>query len=233
MEPFLISTNTDLINSQQAAVNATVVYYQGIYDALKPIGITPTLAEINSLAQWTRGKNGTVGFAQNYVADKLIAIAGNVNFNGISLDPTKLRSLIVMPDLTALTAALSAGVINPSDIGYMQLENDVISKIATADDNITQANSFYTRADESTTLANNLQTLCDTLNAFDAANNNRLSNGIKNINYRFTDAFGQVANLSISQVVGSALSGLDFIGGKYCVSLRAIRSYESVYLNIK
>jgi len=218
MNPILLYTDTDKIAGETNFYNEVVPYFQNMYNALQLLGITPTLQDLSSFSQWIRQQNGTL-YIENYVTDKLVAQAGGANFNGVPINAAKLKELIVVPDLTSLISVTRAGQIfsqefNGINIAYLQITNNVISLDAGTAAAITAKWSYYTTTDAGTTKATGLQAICDTLNAYDAANDNQFYTGVAN-------------NTFYDQKVKFPLPGLDIRGGQFVVSVSYIADFEA------
>lgn len=224
MEPFLIYTDNRSITAEKNALTAAVTYVQGVYDALKALGITASLSDLSNLTGWQRQADPrNKNFASNYVTQKLADQAMGATFNGVALQRDKLLDLISVPDLTNMQSALqnygslyqNMGSFSPG-IRYdlLTLTDDIIAKVADSDSTIEGYYTFYTQTDVSTTLATQLQAVCDALNAYNAANSNAMAN-----------AFKGAIGFEIPKQV--PINGLALLGTTFVVSLRYIRNFEA------
>lgn len=183
MEPVLIYTDTNRINTEKNAFNKFPALFQSIYNAFKAINITVTIEEINNLIAWTVNHNGSPGYVENFAINKLLDAAAPYELNGVALSREKVRDMMVVPNTTAITQALAASYQNfmGNIIGVrtalLSLANDTISKVADADTQITNEFTYYSKTDASAQLATDLLVVCAAMNAFDAAYNDALKQG--------------------------------------------------------
>ena len=212
MNPVLIFTDNRQIQQEKDVLTKAVPFFQSIYDAFKSLSIPVTLTEISNLVSWTIGRNGTPNFVQNFAVDKLLAISGPYVFGGITLTPEKVKNMMVIPDTTPIENILNQ-VFNLFNDGtgrtgtradLLTLTGDVISKINTADNQIEATYTYYTKTDASAQLANDLLTVCASMNVFDAIYNNALKQHLA--------------------PVGNAVRVID---NEFVVNLDFVRAYEA------
>lgn len=206
MNPVLLYTDTSLINNEIRVLDKVVPFYQSIYTAVKNLGITLTIADIDGLVQSYRNSSRQPAFVDDYIQNKLTDAAAPYELNGVPLTREAVKGMIALPDTSALKAALQNVYQVLSDNSarrgrLLSLADDVISKVSDANTQITALYTYYTKSDASATLATNLQTVCDALNTFDESHNG---------------FFGK-----------RGIPGLDYRKGQFVVSLDFIRKYES------
>lgn len=222
MDPVLIYTDTTKIALEKSVLTKVATTYQAIYNAIKALGITPTLNEISTLDQYRRSGNAKGDFVNDYVLTKLTDQLAPYQLNGVTMTREFFQNNIQIPDTTALKTALDAveGIyadsVNGARLNLLSLAADVISKVGDSDAQITTIYTYYTQNDISAQVATDLQAVCDALNTFDESNALAMQN-------TFT------ANISIygKQVAAKMnLPGIALLNGSFVVSLEYIRKRE-------
>jgi hypothetical protein len=183
MTPVLIYTDTKRIADEQAVLDNAVTLYQAVYNAIKAIGIQPTIAEIDNLVNLAK-RQSTTDYVKDYVTNKVLDAATSFVVNGVTFTRNAFKSFMALPDYSGITTALMPSFAlfnnNASDIkainpALLSLTADVISKVSDADTQITNLYTYYTKTDASSAVATGLQTVCDALNTFDSGNNDFFS----------------------------------------------------------
>jgi hypothetical protein len=221
MDPVLIFTDTQKINTEKALLNKLVPIYQAVYDALKGMGVTATLAELGNLTNW-KLKGTTHDYVNDYVRNKLLDQLAPYQINGVTMTREFFLNNIEMPDTAPVTAALApmAGVTNSSVGGVrknlLALAADVISKVVDSDAQITTAYTYYTQTDATAQLATDLQAVCDALNTFDDTNNDAMKIAAVGKGYK---------NVGISSGE-TMMPGIEVISEEFVVSLKYIQQKE-------
>src|ERR1700760_1009804 len=105
MNPVLLSKDTKRIEDEQTTLSNVVEVFQSIYDAIKAVGITPTIAEISNLINNAR-KSEAGGFVRNYITDKLVAAVSPYVVNGVKFTDQAVKGFISVPDTSGVSAAL-------------------------------------------------------------------------------------------------------------------------------
>ncbi|HVS92459.1 MAG TPA: hypothetical protein VHE59_10520 [Mucilaginibacter sp.] len=224
MNPVLLYTDTQRINDEQATLANVITAYQAIYDAIKAVGVTPTIAEINSLVSSAR-RQAPTDFVTPYIANKLADAATSFSVNGVTFTRAAFMSMIAVPDISGIMTALQPVTGNNAQrifirdakgprIDLLSLANDVISAVAGANDTITALFTYYTASDASATMATQLQAICDAINTFDGTNNG------------FVLQKMPTARRNQNGYYESAFPGLAVLDGSFVVSLEFIRKYE-------
>ncbi|WP_295795167.1 hypothetical protein [Mucilaginibacter sp.] len=227
MNPVLIYTSTAKIAADKSALNLNLELFQNVYNAFKAINISPTLQEIGDLLSLTVNNNSAPGFETDYAVNKLLDAAAPYNLNGVQLQRSKVKDMIVPPNMTNVKAALIAakqmqpGILG-NDISLLTLANDVISKVNNSDTIIETRNTFYTQTDAGATMANSVQAVCDALNTFDAANGKVIFGGLSKKSAEFVYQNGK----NVADPFESAIAGVEMRGGQFGISLPFIRSVE-------
>jgi len=167
-------------------------------------------------------RNASGDWLQDFATNKVINAAGGLVVAGIPLNREKFIQLMdAQPNVSAVKVALSASEntfngpfeIKSARINLLSLVDDVITKVADSDAQISAVYSYYTKTDQSATIATSIQAVCDTLNAFDASYSGVLR---EPTNSNFYD-FGYSGNLP---------SAIKVQNGAFVISLDFIRAYE-------
>lgn len=228
MEPILILKNTEAISTAKSALDLSVEIFQSVYDAFKGIGITLTLSELNSLISGVRVNGINSDLITNFTVDKLLDAAAPYTLNGVQLQRSKVKEMIVPPDLNTVKAALTEasgyeGVRIGQDIALMTIDADTISKVSNSDTTIESRHTHYTQTDASTQLVSSLLSVCDVLNEHNSAYNNVLILSIKEEERAFSNMYG----LQTPNPIKNILPGLVVLGGQFKVNLSYVRAFES------
>jgi hypothetical protein len=226
MEPFLIYTATNKIAAEKADLTAKVTLFQNVYNAIKALGVTPSLQEIEGLLSWTVNNNGGNDFEYNYILNKLLDAAAPYSLNGVQLQKSKVKEMISPPNVTALKTALSAGrqVSNrviASDLALISLNADTIAKVANTNTTIETRNTHYTASDASTTRALEINAICDLINSFDTAHGKPFAKNINSNISAFESNFKGLPN-----PFKTILPGIEY-RDRFIVSLKYIRTFEA------
>ena len=217
MNPVLIFTDNQKINTQKKALDNCVSLFQSIYDAFQAISITLSIQDINDLISWKKGGNGGPNFVQKFAINKILDAAGSlVIFPGITLRRDDVINMMeTKPDVSAIDKILdntpnlySAWDINSSKINLLTLVNGVISKVADSDTQIESEFTYYTRTDASAQLATAMFTFCDAINTLEAS-------------------IDQISRPSGFDINPDFVSGLVKRGDEYGISVGFIRGYEN------
>ncbi|MGV3588107.1 MAG: hypothetical protein ACO1OF_13965 [Adhaeribacter sp.] len=190
MPPVLIYKDEERIEEEKLNLNIAVDNLQSIYDGFKAIGLTVTIDDIILVLQqasklslpsndsiitqrFTSPTIRGIEHLEAFVKNKLLDLAGQPQFNGISFSRSLLEQHVVVPDLAALANILIECRLNYSGntsirTNLLALANDVISKVANSDTQIEQEYTYLTKTDKGATLATHLKTICDSLNNFAA-----------------------------------------------------------------
>jgi hypothetical protein len=227
MNPVLIYTDSEKISDEQETIDNVVTIYQAVYTAIKTLGVTPTLAEIDILVQYAKRQSQT-NFINDYILNKLTDAAAPFVLNGISLTRDAVKGMIALPDTTAIKTVLQSvwgfnsqkvfvGQVNGARINLLTLAADVISKVADANTQITNLYTFYTMTDASATMAANLQAVCDALNNFDTNNNDFYRRTIPPLERQYN-----------GEGIATVIPGLDIRNDAFVISLHFMRKYEEI-----
>ena len=227
MNPVLIYKNTDAIATAKSALELNLELFQDVYSAIKAIGITPTIAEIDGLLGQT-ARAAAPGFETEYAVNKLLDAAAPYNLNGVQLQRNRVKEMIVPPNVTGLKAALAGVSQLPEgaarDTTLLVIVNDAIVKVPDADAQIEARYTHYTKTDAGAAMASSLQAVCDALNNFDAANDKRIFRGLTHEINEFERTYGR----STKNPLKNAINGLEIRGGQFAVSLSFINAFERV-----
>jgi hypothetical protein len=225
MTPVLLYTDAQTITDEQTTLTNAVTAYQSIYNAVKAVGVTaPTLAEIDSLVQKAKGKTPT-DFVNDYVVSKLVAQAGPFVINGVTLNATAVKNMILMPSTAGITTALNVisggnwqnlfiGSAKHPRINLMSLAADVISAVGDANAQIVALFTFNTVNDASATIAGQLQAVCDALNTFNTSSGGIYSKRI----------LGNSENIYHQRP--TEIPGIAIFNNSFVVSVTWIRKFE-------
>jgi hypothetical protein len=231
MIPVLLYTDTKRISDEQTTLSNIVPIYQAIYTAVKAAGITaPTLAEIDVLVQNAK-KRSTADFVTDYVTNKLVSQVSPFVVNGVTLTSQAVKGMIAIPNTAAITTALQPvsggqyqnifiGESKASRLNLLSLAADVITAVADANAQITALFTYYTANDASTTIANQLQAVCDALNTFNGANSGIFASKIP------TDEHNTFNNSYLG--MQTSIPGIAYFNNSYVVSLPYMRRYEQL-----
>lgn len=226
MNPVLIYTDQERINAEIAVVDNAAPLFQQIYTALKNVGVTATLADINSFVFWTINGNGMGDFVATYTLEKLTDKLAPYQYNGVTMSRDWFKNNIDVPDTSAITDLLSefrrflGGNIKGINPAYLSLVDDVITKADTADDAITTAYTYYTKTDASAQLATELQAVCDAMNTFD-----------ENHNDAFKHSLGLYTSYGLMTKAETPIAGIALLNDEFVVSLAYIRNQEELAAN--
>jgi hypothetical protein len=175
MNPVLIITDTERITKEKALCDASVIFLQGFYDLITPLGVTFTIEEMTGASQIILNNHGrTTNQLEVLLEDKLIEKAGGSNFNGVLISNEKLREMTEKPDVTNIYTYIrqsypkfylsSQMIITPA---FLELINGVVSKKATAYSTITALYTYYTKNDKGAELATMLFSVANKLNEYE------------------------------------------------------------------
>jgi hypothetical protein len=180
MTPVLIYTDTNAIEDAQDTLNNIAPIFQNVYSALKAIGITPTLKEIQALVQKAKAGHDD-NFVREYVLDKKVQAVTPFQVNGLTFTTQAVKIMIAMPDISLIIVALKdvwgsnsnqvfTGSIKDVRIDLLSIKDDTISIIEDAETKIKAIYTQYTKTEASSKLAIQLQAVCDSLNAVNVSN---------------------------------------------------------------
>jgi hypothetical protein len=202
-----------------------VEVYQTIYNAIKAVGVTPTIAEIDSLVQSAK-RQSTADFINSYIKGKLVQQLAPYQLNGVQMSQEFFMNGVVLPDTTGIKTALQPvwgykadkvfeGDAKSARLNLLSLANDVISAVAGADATIASLFTYYTQSDASAAMAAQLQAVADALNTFDAANGAFMGKKVPTIEFKSNQGYYE-----------STIPGLAVDNGTFVLSLDFIRKYE-------
>jgi hypothetical protein len=228
MNPVLLYTDTQRIADEQTTLLNVVTLYQSVYNAIKAVGVTPSLTEINQLANAAK-KQDPYNIVKEYIIDKLVIQAGPQSLNGLQLNRAAIKSMIAVPDINGIIGALQpvtggghqslfVGDAKGVRLDLLTLSDDVVNEVPDADDKINKLHTYYTETEASAKLATELQAICDALNVFNASNEQLLTKRIPNASSydrRFEGNESSIPGLFVSR-------------GKFVVSVTFIRKFEQV-----
>jgi hypothetical protein len=217
MEPVLIITDTERIQAEKDLCDASVVFIQGFYDLIAALGITFTIEELVANASAIINPGHRTGqMLERNIKEKLLAKVSGANFNGVPLSEDALEKLIAQPDVSHLYSYVRQNYpkfyvadrigITPS---FLELNDGVINKKATAFTTIEALYTYYTKNDKGAELATLMFLVCDKLNEYETY----LETNKNHVSYR-----------SVKEV-----KGIDYINYVYRPNLQFIRDVENLY----
>ena len=228
MAAVLLFTDTDRIEDEQDTLANVVELFQSIYTAIKAVGVTPTLAEINELVTSAR-RRSTSDYVNTYVVNKLIAAVSPYVVNGVTFTDAAVRGVIKVPDTSGITVALHPvlggnsqnvfiGKATAAQLNLLAVAADVVSAVEGADDTLAATYTYYTKTDASAAVATSLQAVADALNTFDGSNNNFFARKTPPGDERWK-----------SNARSTAIPGLELNDDRdFVISLNFIREYEKL-----
>ncbi|MBS1526712.1 MAG: hypothetical protein JST19_13730 [Bacteroidetes bacterium] len=224
MNPVLLYTDTKRITDEQTTLANVVTLYQSVYNAIKAVGITPTITEIDGLVRSARAQTPQ-DFINPYVANKIADSATSFVVNGVTLTRAAFQSMIALPNTSGILAALQPvwgansqrvfiGDAKAARTDLLSLANEVIGAVAGANTTIANLFTYYTASDASAGMAAQLQAIADALNTFNGANSSFMAKNIPTI------AMNQQGSYECG------IPGLTISNGNFAVSMSFIRKYE-------
>lgn len=216
MNPVLINTNNSAITGAKADLATTVPYVQQLYNAFKAIGVTVTL---DDLRQMVFEMSSNVRYAnpeiiiRTFVDDYFVNKAGTPSFNGVPINTDALKTLLAPASIDGIVPVLSnyfQCTVNSAPLRFdlLQITGDVVSKLADADQRITDEHTYYTKNDRGAMAATKLLAAANALNDYKS----------------FID-------LAAHHIVEGNIEGLELKDGNFRPSLTFIRSQERNYPN--
>lgn len=217
MEQVLIYTDSQRINAEKAFLNQVVTYVQQLYDNFKAIGISLNVTELRDITQGMKGISSSSSLLKEFVVDRLLAIAGTQNFNGVPINQSKLKELLEIPDLSQIKTTIASapggqfGSAFNIDPQLLQLTGDVVSKTAEAFTTLENRYTFYSKNDKGAELTAKLLTLSTSLNNL--------------------KSYLNAVELTTHPGLPKPLLGLEFKNQQYQPDLDFIRKQEALYPN--
>lgn len=146
----LIYTDTDRVRNTIDYINRSKGYLQGVYDAFKAIGITPTLNDISACMS-AISRRRELSELENWVVGYLAQKIENTAIGGIPVSRDSLKNLIEKPDCSSLFDEFNTLFYNISPGGdtrlnldnYFVIENEEVKLKSGFSDVLTEENSVY------------------------------------------------------------------------------------------
>lgn len=223
MEPILIFKDDSKIEEVLAIIAGQVSFYQAFYDEMQQLDIDVTLPQMSGLISYFRNIRGSEdrhkrinGFVQGLLLDK----AGTPDFNGVPISQQMLRQMIEIPDLGDLYSLFDTNYGIGDSGNYtekLQLVDGVVSKKATADDEVENEFSYYTRTDYGNELVGQLTPVITALNSY-------LGFAYPNLASLRYDTDGAKTG------VGIGIQGLVYSDRQYAIDHKWLRQQEERFL---
>lgn len=223
MEPILIFRDERKIQEVLSVIDGQVIFYQAFYDEMQLLELTVTLSQMSGLVAYfpsLREPEARRKRIHGFVLDLLMVKAGTPNFNGVPINQETLRGMITVPDLSGLYGFFEDNYGIDQGGNYsnkLQLIDGVISKTATADDEITNTYSYYTRTDYGNALVDQLSPIVMALNSYLGFTYPNLAA----LRYD-TDGF--------KTGVGLGIHGIEYRDSQYMIDHEWLRKKEEIYL---
>jgi hypothetical protein len=212
----LIHIHTEKIENAKDFLNLTVAYFQELYNSFKAIGIMLSLQDMHNVSQIIKRGNTPIDYLKNFVADKLLIIAGTPDFGGVPINQAKLRELLAMPNLSSIEEVLENQPHPPFESArfepaLLEIIKDIVSKKASSDATLESRYTYYSENDKGAELATVLIGLSDNLNS----------------SYDYIKIF-KSRSAFLSTGLG-IIEGLEFENEVYRPKLSFIRDIERIY----
>ena len=224
MDAVLIYTDTNQINDEIAVLNKVVTLYQSVYTAIKAAGVTPTIADIDGLAQQFQKQYNVNDQIKNYIMGKLLDAAAPYTFNGVTFTREAVSTMLAVPDLSAIISYLNgvrttfSSRTRGARLNLLTLASNTISKVSDANAQITALYTYYTKSDASAQLATDLLTVCAALNTFDTSYHGYFAKEIPK----------PLENHLTRYPKNTTMPGLKLLNdGTFAVDIEFIRKFES------